>query len=284
MNQPTTNESAVLEQPMNPNQALWEKGDFSKIAETMRRSGKELAEKLGIYPGMKVLDLACGDGTTAIPAAELGADVIGIDISRPLVSAANKRISEKNLSNISIRHGDAMNLEGVSDHSFDLVVTIFGAMFAPRPDDVVKELVRVTKKGGRIVMGNWIPGDPTMVSQLLKISGSYNPPPEGFISPALWGKEEVVRERFGKAGIPAENISFEKAVFTFDADFGPEEFLQRFKLYYGPTMNAFSAAEKNGKADQLYKELLELFQEHNQSESNDSILIKVNYLLVTVTV
>ena len=282
MSQSTAVNEAVLEQPINPNQALWEKGDFTRIAETMRRSGQELVDKLGIHPGMKVLDLACGDGTTAIPAAELGAEVTGIDISRPLVTAGNKRIEEKKLSNISIQQGDAMNLEGVEDNYFDLVLSIFGAMFAPRPDDVAKELVRVTKKGGKIVMGNWIPGDPTMISQLLKISGIYNPPPEGFISPALWGKEEVALERFGKVGIPKENISFEKAVFTFDAGFGPEEFLRRFKMFYGPTMNAFETAEKNGKADQLYNELLELFKEHNQSQSKDSTLVKANYLLVTV--
>lgn len=282
MSQSTAVKGAVIEQPVNPNQALWEKGDFTKIAETMRRSGQELVGKLGIYPGMKVLDLACGDGTTAIPAAEMGADVTGIDISRPLVTAGNRRIAEKKLSNITIQQGDAMNLEGIEDHYFDLVISIFGAMFAPRPDDVAKELVRVTKKGGKIVMGNWIPGDPTMISQLLKISGIYNPPPEGFISPALWGNQEIVVERFGKVGIPKENISFEKAVFTFDADFGPEAFLQRFKMFYGPTMNAFETAEKNGRADQLYKELLELFKEHNQSDSNDSTLVRANYLLVTI--
>lgn len=292
MSQSTTNVGAVTEQPakepnvndqqINPNQALWEKGDFTMIAETMRNSGRELVSKLDVRPGMKVLDLGCGDGTTAIPAAELGADVTGIDISRTLVKAGNKRIAEKNLSNIKIEQGDAMDLAGLPDQSFDLSISIFGAMFAPRPDDVAKELVRVTKKGGKIVMGNWIPGDPTMISQLLKISGIYNPPPEGFISPALWGKEEVVVERFGKAGIPKENISFEKRVFTFEGNFSAEEFLQRFKKYYGPTMNAFDTASKNDKSDQLYNELLDLFEDHNESEDQDKTLVHANYLQVTV--
>lgn len=294
MSQSTTNvdavnerpsiENPVSELPVNPNQALWEKGDFTKIAETMRNSGRDLVTRLGIRPGMKVLDLGCGDGTTAIPAAELGATVTGIDISRNLVNAGKKRIAEKGLSNITIEQGDAMDLSQIEDQSFDLSVSIFGAMFAPRPDDVARELVRVTRKGGKVVMGNWIPGDPTMISQLLKISGIYNPPPEGFISPALWGKEEIIMDRFGKAGIPEENISFEKLVFTFEADFSAEEFLQRFKLYYGPTMNAFETAAKNGKSDQLYNELLDLFEDHNESEDQKKTLVNANYLLVTVKV
>lgn len=282
--QPVTDQQPATDQPINPNQALWEKGDFTKIAETMRRSGRELVSRLGIRAGMKVLDLGCGDGTTAIPAAEMGAGVTGIDISRTLVKAGKKRIAEKGLTNITIEQGDAMDLSTLKDQDFDLSISIFGAMFAPRPDDVAKEMVRVTKKGGKIVMGNWIPGDPTMVSQLLKISGIYNPPPEGFISPALWGNEEIVAERFGKAGIPKENISFEKAVFTFEADFGPKDYLDRFRYFYGPTMNAFDTAEKNSKSDQLYKELLDLFEEHNESETPDTMLVHANFLLVTVKV
>ncbi len=284
VNERPSTENPVSELPVNPNQALWEKGDFTKIAETMRNSGRDLVSRIGVKPGMKVLDLGCGDGTTAIPAAELGADVTGIDISRNLVNAGKKRIAEKGLSNITIEQGDAMDLSQIEDQSFDLSVSIFGAMFAPRPDDVARELVRVTRKGGKVVMGNWIPGDPTMISQLLKISGIYNPPPEGFISPALWGKEEIIMDRFGKAGIPEENISFEKLVFTFEADFSAEEFLQRFKLYYGPTMNAFETAAKNGKSDQLYNELLDLFEDHNESEDQKKTLVNANYLLVTVKV
>ncbi len=269
---------------INPNQALWEKGDFTKIAETMRRSGEELVRKIGVVPGIKVLDLGCGDGTTAIPSAQIGAEVTGVDISRNLVAAGNKRIEELGLNNIRIQQGDAMDLSDIESRSFDMVVSIFGAMFAPRPQDVVSEMVRVVKKGGKIVMGNWIPGDPTMVSQLLKISGAYNPPPEGFISPALWGKQDVVTERFGLAGIPAENISFETAVFTFEGSFPPSEFLERFKLYYGPTMNAYDTAAKNNVADQLHRELTDLFEEHNQSGLQYSMLVNANYLLVTVLV
>ena len=267
---------------VNPNQALWEKGDFTRLAETMRESGASLVAKLGIKKGMKVLDLGCGDGTTAIPAAKLGADVLGVDIARNLVEAGNKRIKEEGLDNCVIQYGDATNLEDLQDESFDLVVTVFGAMFAPKPFDVAKELVRVTKKGGRIVMGNWIPGDPTLVAQILKISSAYTPPPpEGFVSPMLWGVESNVTERFEAAGIPKENVSFSRETFTFAAPITASEFVNRFKNYYGPTMNAFEAAEKNGKATQLQQELETLFNSQNKGTNNNTS-IPATFMLVTV--
>ncbi len=267
---------------VNPNQALWEKGDFTRLAETMRESGASLVAKLGIKKGMKVLDLGCGDGTTAIPAAKLGADVLGVDIARNLVEAGNKRIKEEGLDNCVIQYGDATNLEDLQDESFDLVVTVFGAMFAPKPFDVAKELVRVTKKGGRIVMGNWIPGDPTLVAQILKISSAYTPPPpEGFVSPMLWGVESNVTERFEAAGIPKENVSFSRETFTFAAPITASEFVSRFKNYYGPTMNAFEAAEKNGKATQLQQELETLFNSQNKGTNNNTS-IPATFMLVTV--
>lgn len=269
---------------VNPNKALWEKGDFTLIAETMRESGAALVDKLGITPGMKVLDLGCGDGTTALPAARLGAHVQGVDIARNLVAAGNKRIEKEGLSNISIREGDVTKLEGIEDGSFDLVVSIFGAMFAPKPFDVAQELVRVTRRGGRIVMGNWIPNDPTLVAQILKTSSAYTPPPpEGFISPMLWGVESHVIERFGKAGIAPENISFEKDTYSFIADFSPVEFVRRFKNFYGPTMNAFEAAEKNGRTAELQGELEELFVRENRSGNTGTTSIPATYLRVTVT-
>jgi len=188
---------------MNPNKALWEKGDFTRIASTMRESGDELVATLGVRKGMDMLDLGCGDGTTAVPAAERGANVLGVDISSNLVAAGRVRATEASLTNLRFEEGDASDLKGINDDSFDLVVSIFGAMFAPRPFDVAKEMVRVTRRGGRIVMGNWIPGDPTLVAQILKISAAYTPPPpEGFVSPVTWGVEDNVRDRFGQAGRP----------------------------------------------------------------------------------
>ena len=269
---------------MNPNKALWEKGDFTRIADTMRQSGEELVSKLGIQKGMKVLDLGCGDGTTAIPEAQLGAEVLGVDIANNLVEAGNKRASATGLSNISFQEGDACNLSELQDKSFDMVVSIFGAMFAPKPMDVAKEMVRVTKPGGKIVMGNWIPGDPTVVAQILKISSAYTPPPpEGFISPMTWGVETNVIDRFGQAGIAKENILCQKDTFTFMANCSPADFVSIFRNFYGPTMNAFDAAEKNGKTAELEQELVTLFNSQNISESAGTTVIPATYLRVTVS-
>src|SRR5438046_515891 len=268
--------------PVNPNKALWEKGDFTRIAETMRKSGEALVEKLGISKGMQVLDLGCGDGTTALPAAKLGADVLGIDIARNLVEAGNRRAAERGLTNLKFQEGDASNLEQVPDNSFDLVVSIFGAMFAPKPFEVAKEMVRVTQPGGRIVMGNWIPNDPTLVAQLLKISSNYTPPPpEGFISPMTWGVESNVIDRFAAAGVPAEKISFARNTFTFNFPGTPSAFVDEFRKYYGPTMNAFEAAEKNGRAADWQKEREALFNSQNRSKRNDATSIPATFLRVT---
>jgi SAM-dependent methyltransferase len=268
---------------MNPNQALWEKGDFTRIAQSMRESGEALVGGLGITRGLKVLDLGCGDGTTAIPAARLGADVLGVDIARNLVEAGNKRAAQEGLTNCTFQEGDASDLHELEDRSFDLVVSIFGAMFAPKPFDVAKEMVRVTRPGGRIVMGNWIPNDPTLVAQILKISSSYSPPPpEGFISPMTWGIEDNVVERFGSAGVPKDQISFARDTYTFNFPGSPSEFLDVFRRYYGPTMNAFEAADKNGRADELRRELEALFTGKNNSPNNTSTSIPATFLRVTV--
>lgn len=266
---------------MNANKALWEKGDFTRIAETMRQSGEELVDKLGVTEGMEVLDLGSGDGTTAVPEAQKGANVLGVDIAANLVAAGNERAKELGLDNLSFEEGDASDLDGIEDERFDLVVTIFGAMFAPNPPEVAKEMVRVTKPGGRIVMGNWIPNDPTLVAQILKISASYSPPPpEGFVSPVTWGVEETVVERFTGAGIPADKISCERDTWTFRLAGPPSELLAIFRDYYGPTMNAFAAAEGDGKADELQAELDELFVKQNESSGATSI--PATFLRVTV--
>lgn len=268
---------------MNANKALWEKGDFTRLAATMRESGSALIAKLGIKEGMDVLDLGCGDGTTAIPAARLGANVQGVDIARNLVEAGNARVKAEGLTNITFREGDAIDLNDIKDESFDLVVSIFGAMFAPQPFDVAKEMFRVTRRGGRIVMGNWIPGDPTLVAQILKVCSAYTPsPPEGFVSPMLWGVESNVTDRFVAAGASRENISFERETFTFQASYAPAEFLEIFRKYYGPTMNAFEAAEKNGKEADLLRELQVLFESQNQSENENATSIPATFLKVTV--
>jgi SAM-dependent methyltransferase len=268
---------------MNPNKALWEKGDFTRIAESMRESGEALVQRLGITKGLKVLDLGCGDGTTALPAAKLGADVLGVDVASNLVEAGNKRAKEQGFTNCTFQEGDASNLHELKDHSFDLVVSIFGAMFAPKPFDVAREMVRVTRPGGRIIMANWIPNDPTLVAQILKISSAYTPPPpEGFVSPMTWGIESNVIERFAAAGVPAEKISFARDRFTFNFSGSPSAFVDEFRKYYGPTMNAFEAAEKNGRAGDLQSELEALFNSQNQTGREDATSIPATFLRVTV--
>lgn len=269
---------------MNPNKALWEKGDFTQIASLMRQSGEALVKSLDIKPPLRVLDLGCGDGTTAFPLARMGADVVGIDIAKNLVDAGNKRATQDGLSRIKFYEGDACHLEGVDDESFDLTLTVFGAMFAPKPHDVAKEMVRVTKPGGRIVMGNWIPNDPTsFVSQLLKISSSFTPPPpEGFISPMTWGVESHIIERFTSAGISGEKISLMKDTFRFTSrDKSPSELIESFRKYYGPTMNAYEAAEKNGKTEELHQQLIDLAHAQNTS-ADGTTSIAATFMRVTV--
>ncbi|TGL93135.1 class I SAM-dependent methyltransferase [Leptospira barantonii] len=270
----------------NQNKMLWEKGDFTEIAALMRQSGESLVESLCLRPPLKVLDLGCGDGTTAIPLAKIGVEVLGIDIAENLVAAGNKRAADMGLSLLKFQEGDACNLKEVSDDSFDLTLSVFGAMFAPKPFDVAREMVRVTKPGGRIVMGNWIPNDPTsFVSQLLKISASYLPkPPEGFISPMTWGVESIVSDYFGKAGIPKEKIFMIKDTYSFiSSDHSPEDLIELLGKFYGPTMNAFETAEKNGTVEELRSQLIELAMEQNQVDAI-GVSIPATYMQVTVFV
>jgi len=270
---------------MNPNKALWEKGDFTKISAFMRQSGEAVVRSLGMTTPLRVLDLGCGDGTTAVPLALLGAEVVGIDIAKNLVDAGNKRAAKAGLNRLTFQEGDACNLQGVSDHSFELTLSVFGAMFAPKPFDVAKEMVRVTRPGGRIVMGNWIPNDPTsFVSQLLKISAAFTPPPpEGFVSPMTWGVDTHIIERFGQAGVPKEKISMVKDTFSFTSpDKSPAHFIESFRRFYGPTMNAFEAAQKSGRVEELHQQLLELAQAQNKS-TDGSTSIPATFLRVTVS-
>lgn len=270
---------------MNPNKALWEKGNFTEIAALMRESGEAVVKSLGITTPLRVLDLGCGDGTTAVPLARLGAEVIGIDIAKNLVEAGNKRAAEAGLNRLKFQEGDACNLQGVGDHSFDLTLSMFGAMFAPKPFDVAKEMVRVTRPGGRILMGNWIPNDTTsFVSQLLKISSSFTPPPpEGFVSPMTWGVDTHVIERFGQAGVPQEKISMVKDTYHFTSPHkSPADLIESFRRFYGPTMNAFEAAETSGKVEELHNQLLELAKEHN-TRRDGSTAIPATFLRVTVS-
>jgi ubiquinone/menaquinone biosynthesis C-methylase UbiE len=268
---------------MNANKALWEKGDFTRIAETMRESGEALVKDLGITNGLDVLDLGCGDGTTALPAATLGANVLGVDIAANLVTAGNDRARQLGLANCRFQEGDASDLHGIDDEQFDLVVSIFGAMFAQKPLDVAKEIVRVTRPGGRIVMGNWIPGDPTLVAEILRISSAYSPPPpDGFVSPMTWGVEDEVIERFATIGVPKDHISFEQKTYRFTYGGTPSALLAQFRAYYGPMMNAFEAAGADDREEELQNELEVLFETQNDSPRADVTSIPATFLLVTI--
>jgi SAM-dependent methyltransferase len=267
---------------VNANRALWEKGDFTRIAEMVRGSGEALVAGLGIGEGTRMLDLGCGDGTTAIPAARTGAEVLGVDIAANLVAAGNEWAAELGLDNVRFQQGDATELTGIDDASFDLVLSVFGAMFAPRPGAVAKEMVRVTRPGGRIVMANWIPGDPTLVAQILSIAAAYSPPPpDGFVSPMAWGIEDEVTERFGAAGVPADMVTCDRAYWNFHFDGPPTGLLAIFEGYYGPTMYAFAAAAGDGREAELRAELEELFEAQNEAAQGTSIT--ATFLLVNIS-
>ncbi len=287
MNQPNPTIAPAPEtaRTAHPNQTLWEKGDFTKIADLMRESGDELVAALNIVPPLRALDLGCGDGTTALPLAVRGADVLGVDIARNLVTAGERRAAAAGLTRLKFQEGDASNLSGLADASFDLTLSVFGAMFSWKPFDVARELVRVTRPGGRIVMGNWIPDDPTsFVSQLLRISSAYTPPPPpGFISPLTWGLEPHIVDRFAQAGVARDRIALERATFNFrSAQSTPEGIVELFRDYYGPTMNAYAAAAQHGKTDELHRQLVTLANQYNQAGRAGETVISATYLRVTV--
>jgi SAM-dependent methyltransferase len=264
---------------------IWEKGDFTRIAASMRESGEALVTAIGIKGGQKVLDLGCGDGTTAVPAAKLGADVVGVDNARNLIDAGSQRARAEGLTNLRFQLGDATDLAELLDDQFDLVVSIFGAMFASNPFDAAKEMVRVTRPGGRIVMANWIPDDPTLVAQIFKIRAAYTQlPPEGFLSPLDWGIEAEVIERFASAGIPRSNVSFLREMYHFSSPAPPIDLMNEFRCYHGETIEAFEAAERGGHAENMRSELTALFERLNISGRRDVTLIPAAYLRVTVTV
>ena len=267
----------------NPNKAFWEKGNFSRIAEMTRKSGEVFVASLGIEVGMQVLDLACGDGTTALPAARKGADVLGVDIATNLVAAGSARAEAEQLYNVRFIEGDASDLSGIDDSRFDLVISTFGAMFAPRPLDVAREMLRVTKSGGRIVMANWIPGDGSFVSETIRISSAYAPPPPpDFVSPLTWGVEGQVLERFTVAGADPAKIRFERGTWRTQFAGPPAKLIGLFRTNNPSAISTFAAAERAGRADELEREMLTLIEAHNVA-TNGGTETAPKYLKVTVT-
>lgn len=250
MSSPTSSEMEAIRSRLK---STWEAGDFSEVAKIIENAAVEFVGRLDIKPGMKVLDVACGSGNLSIPAAKNGADVTGIDIADNLVEAAKKRAAELGLD-IKFEQGDAEAMP-YADNSFDVVMSMFGAMFAPRPEVTAAELVRVCKPGGTIAMANWTPTG--FSGQMFKTSSKYLPPPA--IPPVLWGDAETVRERFGDM---VTDLQMTPRPAEFEYDFGPAQVVEFFRKYFGPTVMAFKAIPAENH--EAYRSDLEaIWTEHN---------------------
>jgi SAM-dependent methyltransferase len=266
--------SAGLEQLKQGMRAVWMAGDFGKIAEYSVKEAEDFVDSLGITEGMQVVDVACGTGNLAIPAARKGAHVTGVDIATNLLSQARHRAAAKGLQ-ITFEEGDAED-PPFPDGEFDLVMSMFGAMFAPRPDRVASELARICRRGGKIAMANWTPEGFT--GKMFRLSHAHLPPPEGLAAPVLWGDEATVRERLNAHGVKVET---RRQTVVFDYPFPPREVVQFFREYFGPTKTAF--ARMDAAAQAAYSNDLEkLWTEYNQSDS-EKTLIHNEYLVVIGT-
>ena len=251
--------------------SMWMAGDFGQIARIIQGAADEFTATLELKPGEKVLDVACGSGNLTIPAARTGATVVGVDIASNLLEQAAERAKAEGLE-IQLDEGDAENLP-YDDASFDVVMSMYGAMFAPRPELVSSELVRVCKPGGRIAMANWTPAG--FIGQMFKITGKHVPPPPTMPSPIKWGDEATVRERL-RDGIA--DLQVTSKICTFSFPFGPADVVEYFRMYYGPTQRAFAALDENGQAA-LRKDLEQAWSENNKA-TDGSTEVDAEYLEV----
>jgi SAM-dependent methyltransferase len=273
MNEPKIAMSPEMEALKEKLKATWTVGDFEQIAQAYLPGAAEFIERLNLKAGEKVLDVACGAGSTAIPAAHKGANVTGVDIASYLIEQAREKAKSENL-NCQFDEGDAEALS-YDDGSFDTIITMFGAMFAPRPEKVAAELVRVCRSGGRIVMANWTPQG--FVGQMFKRTGSHVPPPPNMPSPILWGDETTARERL-KDGITS--VQMNRRLITFNFPFAPEEVVEHFRKFYGPTQKAFLALEGDEhKQTALRGDLENLWKENNRA-TDGTTRVESEYLEV----
>jgi len=249
--------------------ASWMAGDFGQIAHYTARVAEEFVERIGIKPSSRVLDVACGTGNTALPAARTGASVTGVDIAPNLLEQARKRAAAEGLE-IRFDEGDAEQLP-YPNQSFDVVLTMFGAMFAPRPDMVAAELMRVCKPGGLIAMANWT--SEGFVGKTFQVTAKMVPPPPGVPPPVLWGDEQIVRQRFAN-GISSVSLTRQKMEFSYP--FAPQEMVAFFRQYFGPTQMAFSRLDKAGQSA-LAAQLEALWTEYNTA-NDGSTKIEGEYL------
>jgi SAM-dependent methyltransferase len=253
---------------------VWSSGDFGKIAKYAEVAASKFIDEIPDLAGARVLDVACGTGNTAIPAARAGAEVMGVDIVPHLLEQARQRAAREHL-NAHFEEGDAEQLR-FSDASFDILITMFGAMFAPHPERVASEMLRVVRPGGRIIMANWTPEG--FAGRMFAASAKHVPPPPGIVPPTLWGREDVVRERL--AGV--ERIEFRKRNALFDFDLPPAGVVHLFRTYFGPTMQTFAALDEQGQRA-LQHDLEQLWSSMNEAEDpTRQTFVKGEYLQVTV--
>ena len=253
---------------------MWMAGDFGQVAKVIETNAEEFIARLALKPGTRVLDVACGSGNLSIPAARAGAIVTGVDIATNLLEQARARAEAEGLT-IQFDEGDAESLP-YADAAFDEVVSMYGAMFAPRPELVAAELVRVCRTGGRIAMANWTPDG--FIGQMFKITGRHVPPPPNMPSPLKWGDEETVRERL-REGVA--DLQLTRRMCPFKYPFAPAGVVESFRAYYGPTQRAFGALDADGQAA-LRKDLEQLWTEHNQA-TDDTTYVEGEYLEVIAT-
>lgn len=274
---PETASSAVPEtDPVTERvRATWTSGDFGRIARGYSRGSGEFIARLGFEPGERVLDLACGTGNLALPAARIGAAVTGVDIAPNLIAQAQARAAADGLL-ITFDIGDAEQLP-YADGRFETVVTMFGAMFAARPERVLAEMVRVTRSGGRIAMANWTPSG--FIGDMFRITSGYVTPPAGLPSPLLWGTDDAVRARFGDS---VSSLTLTRRLITFEYPFGPEEVVNHFRLWYGPTLRAFASLDET-KRDGLRRDLETLWSENNRAKDGTT-RVQSEYLEVLAVV
>jgi SAM-dependent methyltransferase len=255
--------------------ASWMAGDFGQIARLNSQGAEDFVNRINLKPGTRVLDVACGTGNQSIPAARTGAQVIGLDIAPNLLEQARERAQSEGLK-IEFIEGDAEKLPYPAAQ-FDVVLSMFGAMFAPRPEVVASEFKRVCRAGGLIAMGNWTPEG--FVGQMFKITAQHAPPPPGMLPPSLWGVEKVVAERLGGPGV---SLKTSKQELFFDYPFAPADAVAFFRKYFGPTQTTF--ARLDGSAQKaLAEDLTQHWTKNNLGDANHTV-IKAEYLEVHATV
>ncbi|MDT0633629.1 class I SAM-dependent methyltransferase [Spectribacter hydrogenoxidans] len=248
----------------------WESGDYGAFAVYLQRGAADFLERLDIQPGTHMLDVACGAGQISVPAARAGAQVTGVDIAANLVEQARSWAREEGVD-ARFDEGDAEALP-YDDASFDLVTSLLGAMFAPQPDRVASELLRVCRPGGRIVMGNWTPEG--FVGGMFKIIGKHAPPPPLMAPPVQWGDEATVRQRLATGA----EVTVTRRYYPFEYPFGPEAVVDLFRDYYGPAQKALAALDHAGQAA-LQEELTLHWQQHNQANDGGT-RVEAEYLEV----